>query len=83
MDRIDLAKDKNKWIALVNAVMNLEFLVMLGNYKSGCTTVGFLSSAQLHFISWLVGWLVGWFCLKFTTFLLRVMLTLHIDEEQS
>jgi hypothetical protein len=33
VDWIGLAKDRNRWRALVNAVMNLGFHKMLGNYR--------------------------------------------------
>jgi hypothetical protein len=31
MDWIDLAQDRNQWMALVNTVMNLRVPLMLGN----------------------------------------------------
>jgi hypothetical protein len=47
VDWFGLAQDKNRWRALVNAVMNLGFHKMLGNYRDFIT--GRLSSsAQLH-----------------------------------
>jgi hypothetical protein len=33
VDWIGLAKDRNKWRALVNLVLNLRFHEMLGNYR--------------------------------------------------
>jgi hypothetical protein len=33
VDRIGLAKDKNRWKALVNSVLNIGFHEMLENYR--------------------------------------------------
>jgi hypothetical protein len=35
MDRIDLAQDRNRWRALVNAAMNLRFPLNAGIFLSG------------------------------------------------
>jgi hypothetical protein len=40
VDWIGLAKDRNKWRALVNAVMNLRFPKNDGKLSSGYTTGG-------------------------------------------
>jgi hypothetical protein len=33
VDWIGLAKDRNKWRALVNSILNIRFYEMLGNYR--------------------------------------------------
>jgi hypothetical protein len=48
MDRIDLAQDKNNWMALVNTVMNFRVPQNAGNFLSGCTIGSFSRRAQLH-----------------------------------
>jgi hypothetical protein len=48
---IDLAQDKDRLGALVNAVMNIPVSSNAGNLLIGCTTGGLSSSAQLHKIS--------------------------------
>jgi len=37
MDWIDLAKDRDMWLALVNAVMNVKFPLNLGNFSTSLT----------------------------------------------
>jgi hypothetical protein len=46
VDWIDLAKDKNRWRALVNSVLNLRVPWNAGKLSSGLS-----SSAQLHIVS--------------------------------
>jgi hypothetical protein len=40
VDWIGLAQDREKWKAVVNAVMNLRFHKMLGNYQVAAELVG-------------------------------------------
>jgi hypothetical protein len=51
MNWIDLAQDRNQWMALVNMVMNLQVLENAGNFLSSWTTGSFSRRAQLHDIS--------------------------------
>jgi hypothetical protein len=48
---IGLAQNRYKWIAMVNAVMNLRVPLSAGKLSSGCTTGGLSSGAQLHRVS--------------------------------
>jgi hypothetical protein len=51
VDWIDVAQDRYRWSALVNAVMNLRVPYNAGSLPSGCTTCGLSSGAQLHRVS--------------------------------
>jgi hypothetical protein len=51
MDWIDLAKDRNRWRALVNSVLNLRVPLIAGKLSSGLTSSGLSISAQLHIVS--------------------------------
>jgi hypothetical protein len=48
MDWIDLVKDRDKWRALLNIVLNLRVPLNVGKFLSGCKTVGFSRRAQFH-----------------------------------
>jgi hypothetical protein len=48
VDWIGLARDRNKWRALVNAVMNLQVPKNAVKLSSDYTTGGFSSNARLH-----------------------------------
>jgi hypothetical protein len=50
-DCIGLAKDRNRWRALVNSVLNLRVPRNVGKLSSGLTSNDLLSSVQLHRVS--------------------------------
>jgi hypothetical protein len=51
VDWIRVARDTNRWRALVNSVLNFRILYNAGNIANVLTTGGFPSSAQLHGVS--------------------------------
>jgi hypothetical protein len=51
IDWIDLAQDRDQWIALVKTVMNLRVPYNFGKFLNGCVTGSFSRRAQLHVVS--------------------------------
>jgi hypothetical protein len=51
VDWIGLAKDRNRWRALVNSVLNLRVPWNAGKLSGGLTSSGLSSGAQLHIVS--------------------------------
>jgi len=51
VDWIDLAQDRNRWQALVNAVMNLQVPYSVGNFLTSCKPVSFSRRTLLHGVS--------------------------------
>jgi hypothetical protein len=51
VDWIGLAKDRNRWRALVNSVLNLWVPRNAGKLSSGLASSGLSSSVQLHIVS--------------------------------
>jgi hypothetical protein len=47
-DWIELAQDEERWLTLVNAVMNLRVPQNEGNFLTGRKTVSFSIKALLH-----------------------------------
>jgi hypothetical protein len=51
VDWIGLVKDRNRWRALVNSVLNLRVSLNAGKLSSGLTSSGLSISVQLHIVS--------------------------------
>jgi hypothetical protein len=54
IDWIDLVHNKNKWMALVNMVMNHPVPYNVLKFLSSCATGNFSKRAQLHGVTYLV-----------------------------
>jgi hypothetical protein len=52
MDWVDVAKDRDRWRALVITVVNLQVASISGNFLSSCTIGGFSRRAQLNELSY-------------------------------
>jgi hypothetical protein len=62
VDWIGLAKDRNRWRAVVNSVLSLRVPWNAGKLSSGLTSSGLSGSAQLHRVSYLVIYIVTEWC---------------------
>jgi hypothetical protein len=51
VDWIDLAKDRDRWRALVNSVLKLRVSLNAGKLSSGLISSGLTGSARLHIVS--------------------------------
>jgi hypothetical protein len=58
-DWIDVARGRDRWRAVVNAVMNLRFPLNAGNFLTSCGSVSFSERSLLHEVIKLVSELVS------------------------